>query len=58
MSAKVLSNKDVNAAMAQPQDSAAKPDVKSLEYHRQMLQSKMEDAKYAHQSQPFSRLPT
>lgn len=40
----VLAAKDVNASMASvPADAGAvKPDVKSMEYHRQVLQSKME----------------
>ncbi|KAH7033182.1 uncharacterized protein B0I36DRAFT_383096 [Microdochium trichocladiopsis] len=33
----VLSDKDVNAAV-----EVSKPDVKSMEYHRQVLKSKME----------------
>jgi hypothetical protein len=38
MSAKVLADKDVNAPMTeQPMGK----DVKSMEYHRQVLQSKM-----------------
>jgi hypothetical protein len=43
MSANALSTKDVNAPMVVPisQDSAAKPNVKSMEYHRQVLQSKI-----------------
>jgi hypothetical protein len=43
MSANVLANKDVNmktGAVAN-QDLLAKPDVKSMEYHRQVLQNKM-----------------
>ncbi|KAK5662759.1 hypothetical protein OQA88_6166 [Cercophora sp. LCS_1] len=40
----VLAAKDVNASMASAQVDAetGKPDVKSMEYHRQVLQSKME----------------
>ncbi|KAL1862595.1 hypothetical protein VTK73DRAFT_6740 [Phialemonium thermophilum] len=40
----VLSAKDANAAMAVSgiQDPAAKPDIKSMEYHRQVLQNKMQ----------------
>ncbi|KAJ3516680.1 hypothetical protein NM208_g14813 [Fusarium decemcellulare] len=40
MSAKVLADKDVNAPMAAEQQAPAK-EVKSMEYHRQVLQSKM-----------------
>lgn len=39
MSTKVLADKDVNAAMSEQQ--APVKEVKSMEYHRQMLQSKM-----------------
>ncbi len=49
-SSNVLAAKDVNATMnAQGQASAdmdAKPDVMSLEHHRQVLQSKMESGQY------------
>ncbi len=43
MSANVLSTKDANLAMATTgvQDTAALPNVKSMEYHRQVLQSKI-----------------
>ncbi|KAK3378536.1 hypothetical protein B0H63DRAFT_480195 [Podospora didyma] len=46
MSSNVLAAKDVNTSMPLAQttvDAAnSKPDVKSMEYHRQVLQSKME----------------
>jgi len=45
MSSNVLSPKDANVAMAAPAEPTGKPDVMSLEYHRQVLQSKMEEAK-------------
>ncbi|KAK1835346.1 hypothetical protein QBC39DRAFT_250207 [Podospora conica] len=42
MSSSALADKDVNAAVAAPaQDSTA--DVKSMEYHRQVLQSKIDN---------------
>lgn len=41
MSAKILGDKDVNAALADNQ--ANNKDVKSMEYHRQVFQSKMSD---------------
>ncbi len=43
MPSNVLSVKDVNAAMSAgaTQDGTAKSNVKSMEYHRQVLQSKM-----------------
>ncbi|KAF7536534.1 hypothetical protein G7Z17_g13031 [Cylindrodendrum hubeiense] len=41
MSAKVLADKDANASMADHQ--VFSKDVKSMEYHRQVLQSKMAD---------------
>ncbi|KAK1766069.1 acyl-CoA dehydrogenase/oxidase [Phialemonium atrogriseum] len=34
--------KDANAAMASAQEPIGKPDVKSMEYHRQVLQNKMQ----------------
>lgn len=49
-STNVLSAKDVNtipAAGATVQESGTKqPDIKSMEYHRQVLQSKMENGEY------------
>ena len=42
----ILSAKDANAAMATGQENAAKPDVKSMEYHRQMLQNKIQKGGY------------
>jgi len=42
MSSTVLANKDVNAAAAQ-QPANQKGDVKSMEYHRQVLQSKLDE---------------
>ncbi|KAK3325412.1 hypothetical protein B0H66DRAFT_123235 [Apodospora peruviana] len=53
MSSNVLATKDVNTSMstaaAPSNNNIVKPDVKSMEYHRQVLQSKMEegeDSKY------------
>jgi hypothetical protein len=44
MSSNVLADRDVNAPAAQQQQLAnAKVDVKSMEYHRQVLQSKLEE---------------
>ncbi|KAK3358991.1 hypothetical protein B0T25DRAFT_531655 [Lasiosphaeria hispida] len=46
MSSNVLAAKDVNTTMMSAQGGAsesAKADVKSMEYHRQVLQSKIED---------------
>lgn len=37
----VLAVKDANAAMADPQATANQKDLKSMEYHRQVFQSKM-----------------
>jgi hypothetical protein len=45
MSSNVLADKDVNAA-AQQTDTNVKGDVKSMEYHRQVLQSKLEESQY------------
>lgn len=43
MSAKVLGNKDVNAPMSEQQQTAGSKDAKSMEYHRQMFQSKVKE---------------
>jgi hypothetical protein len=40
MSAHVLSSRDVNSPM---KPKAATSDVKSMEYHRQVLESRMKD---------------
>ncbi|KAH7393318.1 hypothetical protein BKA64DRAFT_83339 [Cadophora sp. MPI-SDFR-AT-0126] len=46
MSSNVLADRDVNAAAQNKVvDMDAKPDVKSMEYHRQVLQSKLEENK-------------
>ncbi|CRK15755.1 hypothetical protein BN1708_011547 [Verticillium longisporum] len=47
MSSNVLAAKDVNAPFAIADQTAVKGDVKSMEYHRQVLQNKMEQEKYA-----------
>ena len=44
MSSTVLGDKDVNAAQTL-QATDAKPDIKSMEYHRQVLQSRLEEDK-------------
>lgn len=44
MSSTVLGDKDVNAAQT-VQVTDAKPDIKSMEYHRQVLQSRLEEDK-------------
>lgn len=41
MSMNVLAAKDVNVAMADPQLASKEKDPKSMEYHRQVFQSKM-----------------
>ena len=48
MSSNVLSARDVNAPMhgAAPTTEADKPDVMSMEHHRQVFQSKMEQGEY------------
>jgi len=44
MSSTVLADRDINAtASASQQPTNAKPDVKSMEYHRQILQSKLDE---------------
>ncbi|WYZ38807.1 hypothetical protein EsH8_III_000721 [Colletotrichum jinshuiense] len=45
MSPNVLADKDVNVAVV-ANDPQATKDVKSMEYHRQVLQSKIEQEKY------------
>lgn len=44
----VLAAKDVNTSITGSalQDPAAKGDIKSMEYHRQVLQQKMDQAQY------------
>lgn len=56
MSSNVLAPKDVNAAIVeQPAVVAgAKPDVKSMDYHRQILAGKMAE-QYVYPSLGFSR---
>ncbi|KAG0648362.1 bns1 [Hyphodiscus hymeniophilus] len=44
MSSTVLADRDINAAAAQQPAVDAKPEVKSMEYHRQVLQSKLEES--------------
>lgn len=60
MSSNVLATKDVNTSMmaTQERDSAAilKPDVKSMEYHRQVFQSKRDQEEYVLPSQPTNPL--
>lgn len=55
MASGVLSAKDVNTSMP-PQPTApeasAKPDVMSMEYHRQVFQSKMEQGEYVVLARP------
>ncbi|KAI2643415.1 hypothetical protein GGS21DRAFT_485934 [Xylaria nigripes] len=47
-SSKVLSEKDANSSLANKvgAGTATKPEIKSLEYHRQVLKSKMEQERY------------
>ena len=45
MSSAVLADKDVNAAAAQ-QPANQKGDMKSMEYHRRVLQSKLDEDQY------------
>lgn len=48
MSSTVLSDRDVNTSGAGANGAAqeAKADIKSMEYHRQVLQSKLDEGKY------------
>jgi hypothetical protein len=45
MSSTILADRDVNATAPQ-QPAIQKADVKSLEYHRQVLQSKLDEEQY------------
>lgn len=63
MSSSALSSKDVNASVAAtgPQDpkAAASADVKSMEYHRQVLQSKIDNqSEYASPLPPLPLSPS
>ncbi|KAM3450025.1 hypothetical protein MY3296_006422 [Beauveria thailandica] len=62
MSSHVLGNKDVNASMEQQQQQMAQSkDVKSMDYHRQVFQSKMAQEPYVARkpaSAPSSRFST
>lgn len=59
MSAHVLGDKDINASIEQQQQQSK--DVKSMDYHRQVFQSKMAQEPYVHRkaaSAPSSRSTT
>ncbi|TDZ22565.1 hypothetical protein Cob_v004495 [Colletotrichum orbiculare MAFF 240422] len=45
MSSNVLADKDVNAAVSSPKPDSGVKDVKSMEYHRQVLHNKMAQEK-------------
>ena len=45
MSSNVLADRDVNASMQDNKVTDSKADVKSMEYHRQMLKSKLDEQK-------------
>ncbi|KAI1180886.1 hypothetical protein F4777DRAFT_527380 [Nemania sp. FL0916] len=50
-SSSILSEKDANNSLKKPAGTGAgKPEIKSLEHHRQVLKSKMEEEKYGHHS--------
>ena len=42
----VLADKDINASATQNVQGDGKADVKSMEYHRKMLQNKLEESQY------------
>ncbi len=46
MSSNVLADRDINAPAAQTQSGSQKPDIKSMEYHRQVLQSRLNEEQY------------
>lgn len=61
MSPNVLADRDINAAAAtkQPEDKPQgqeKTDVKSMEYHRQVLQSKLEEDQYVFSLRPYLQI--
>lgn len=45
-STNVLADRDVNAAATNKVMDGEKAEVKSMEYHRQVLQSKLEESQY------------
>ncbi|KAF2970035.1 hypothetical protein GQX73_g3546 [Xylaria multiplex] len=52
-SANVLSEKDANNSLKSLAGTGTnKADIKSMEYHRQVLKSKMEEEKYGHTANP------
>ncbi|CAJ2507282.1 Uu.00g084680.m01.CDS01 [Anthostomella pinea] len=59
-STSILSDKDVNrsAVTYNAADNAMKPDVKSMDYHRQVLQSKMDEEKYGAAAPAIPVIPT
>ncbi|KAI1825604.1 hypothetical protein F4861DRAFT_500961 [Xylaria intraflava] len=58
-SSNVLSEKDVNSSLAsQAGTGANKGDIKSMEYHRQMLKSKMEQERYIQAAVATTTAPT
>lgn len=46
MSSTVLADRNVNAAAAPQLPANQKGDIKTMEYHRQVLQSKLDDEQY------------
>lgn len=58
-SSNVLSEKDANNSLKNLAGTGAnKGDVKSMEYHRQVLQSKMEEERYGHAGANNTAIPT
>ncbi|KAI0537812.1 hypothetical protein GGR58DRAFT_328335 [Xylaria digitata] len=55
--ANVLSEKDANNSLKNLAGTGAnKADIKSMEYHRQVLKSKMEEEKYGHTANPTTTI--
>jgi hypothetical protein len=61
MSSNVLADKDINAPATNGAPAEGAKDVKSMEYHRQVLQSKLNEDQYVllvFDTPPFSLAPT
>ncbi|TDZ12805.1 hypothetical protein C8034_v011637 [Colletotrichum sidae] len=56
MSSNVLADKDVNAAVSSPKPDSGVKDVKSMEYHRQVLHNKMAQEKYDQEQPHHSKI--
>ncbi|KAI0408099.1 hypothetical protein F4802DRAFT_550513 [Xylaria palmicola] len=57
-SSNVLSEKDANNSLKKNLAGSDKPEIKSMEYHRQVLKSKMEEEKYGRTATPSNTTTT